>query len=52
MYREDLPITPNGKINIKALIAEVNNRWWTGCKRCRIGNHTAILSISSIYLLR
>lgn len=26
MYREDLPITPNGKINIKALIAEVNNR--------------------------
>ena len=26
LYRDDLPITPNGKINIKALIAEVNNR--------------------------
>lgn len=26
IYREDLPITPNGKINIKSLIAEVNNR--------------------------
>lgn len=26
IYREELPITPNGKINIKSLIAEVNNR--------------------------
>ncbi|MDR1605878.1 MAG: D-alanine--poly(phosphoribitol) ligase subunit DltA [Streptococcaceae bacterium] len=26
IYRESLPITPNGKIDIKALIAEVNNR--------------------------
>lgn len=26
IYRDELPITPNGKINIKSLIAEVNNR--------------------------
>ncbi|MDR3241836.1 MAG: D-alanine--poly(phosphoribitol) ligase subunit DltA [Lactobacillaceae bacterium] len=26
IYRDDLPITPNGKIDIKTLIAEVNNR--------------------------
>lgn len=26
IYRETLPITPNGKIDIKTLIAEVNNR--------------------------
>jgi D-alanine--poly(phosphoribitol) ligase subunit 1 len=26
LYREDLPITPNGKVNIKALIAEVNEK--------------------------
>ena len=26
MYRESLPITPNGKIDIKALITEVNAR--------------------------
>ncbi|MFZ2846062.1 MAG: D-alanine--poly(phosphoribitol) ligase, partial [Lactococcus chungangensis] len=25
IYRESLPITPNGKIDIKALIAEVND---------------------------
>ena len=26
IYRESLPITPNGKIDIKALIAEVNSQ--------------------------
>ena len=26
IYRESLPITPNGKIDIKALITEVNTR--------------------------
>jgi D-alanine--poly(phosphoribitol) ligase subunit 1 len=26
LYRESLPITPNGKVNIKALIAEVNEK--------------------------